>query len=243
MADGASTPSPESAPEDEEKVPTFREAFAAAARKSGLGQVTPGEAPTRGALLKAVGGVRGIIESILPLLGFTLVYTITKNVGLAVAVPVGVSVIFVLIRLVTRSPVSSALIGLVIVGISAGIALLTGQGKDNFVLGFILNGVFITFLGLSLIAKRPLIGLIAGFLTGMPDWLKDPARFRASVLATCIWIGVFGGRLAVELPLYFADLTEGLGVAKLVMGVPLYALALWGTWALMRTAYGRPQQQ
>ncbi len=52
------------------------------------------------------------------------------------------------------------------------------------------------------------------------------------MIATLLWIGVFGLRLGVELPLYFADLTSALGTMKLILGVPLYATALWITWLL-----------
>jgi hypothetical protein len=50
---------------------------------------------------------------------------------------------------------------------------------------------------------------------------------------------MFALRLAVELPLYFAQATQGLATMKLLLGVPLYAGVLWVTWLLMRVAYGR----
>ena len=225
-------------------VPGFREAFSAAAKKSGFGQVEPGEAPTAGALLKAVGGVRGILESVLPVLGFVIIYTITKNVPWSVGVPVAVGVVFLVVRIATKTPWMSAVGGLALLAISATISLLTGQGKDNFVLGFFINGIGIVLLVISLLARRPLIGIIAAFLTGDSDgWTKDTSKFRVALVATLLWIGVFGLRLAVELPLYFADATEALGVAKLILGVPLYAAALWLTWLLMRTAYSRPKSE
>ena len=43
-----------------------REAFAAAAQRSRLSGVKPGETPSGSALLGAVGGIRGLIETILP---------------------------------------------------------------------------------------------------------------------------------------------------------------------------------
>jgi len=223
---------------------SFREAFAAAAKRSGFGQVEPGEAPSAKALLRAVGGVRGIIESVLPVLGFVVIYTITANVVWSVAAPVALSVVFVIIRLVTRTPFVPAVGGLLLVVVSAAISLWTGQGRDNFLLGFWINGAGIVILVISLLARRPFIGVIAGFLTGEPDgWRGDKAKFRVAVIATFLWIGVFGLRLAVELPLYFANLTSALGTMKLILGVPLYATALWVTWLLMRTAYARPVER
>ena len=47
---------------------------------------------------------------------------------------------------------------------------------------------------------------------------------------------MFTARLGVQLPLYFADETGALGVARLVMGVPLFALAVLFTWLLLSRA-------
>jgi hypothetical protein len=63
--------------DDDEPAPSFRQSVGDALRKSGLGQVTPGEVPTAGSLLKAIGGVQGLIESILPGLGFLAIYSLT----------------------------------------------------------------------------------------------------------------------------------------------------------------------
>ncbi|HPU03196.1 MAG TPA: DUF3159 domain-containing protein, partial [Rhodoglobus sp.] len=65
--------------EQESTPPSIRDSFAAAARRSGLGKVAPGENPSGSALLAAMGGVRGLVESILPGLGFLVVYTITQQ--------------------------------------------------------------------------------------------------------------------------------------------------------------------
>ncbi len=37
-------------------------------------------------------------------------------------------------------------------------------------------------------------------------------------------------RLAVQVPLYFANNVEALGATRLVMGLPLYALGVWLAW-------------
>lgn len=52
--------------------------------------------------------------------------------------------------------------------------------------------------------------------------------------ATWLWIALFVARLAVQVPLYLDASTAWLGTARLVMGVPLWALALWITWLLVR---------
>ncbi len=227
-------------PEDDRT--DLRAAFAAAARKSGLGKVEPGEAPTGSALLGAMGGIRGLVESILPGLGFLVVYTITQQLVPSVLFPLGLAVLFVIARVVMRQPWTSAVAGVVGIGLSAGLALITGRAEDNFIFGFMINAVFLVGLGVSLAARWPLIGVIASLITGEGSaWRSDRAKVRVAVIATILWCGLFAVRLGVELPLYFAGNTAALATLKLILGVPLYAALLWVTWLLVRTAYARPQ--
>ncbi|MCU1556854.1 MAG: hypothetical protein JWN09_849 [Microbacteriaceae bacterium] len=48
--------------EQDDRSLSFRESFGQAMRKTGLGQVAPGEVPTARWLLEAVGVARGLIE-------------------------------------------------------------------------------------------------------------------------------------------------------------------------------------
>jgi hypothetical protein len=67
-------------------------------------------------------------------------------------------------------------------------------------------------------------------------WRGDPALMRRYALATWLWVGMFALRLAVQVPLFMAgeDAVAWLGTARLVMGIPLWALTLWVTWLLVR---------
>lgn len=220
-----------------DEVPTFREAMSSAARRSGLGQVTPGETPTAGALLAAMGGVRGLVESILPGLGFLIAYTATQNLVPSVLAPLALAAVFIVARAVMRQPVTTAVAGAIGIGISAALALFTGNANDNFVPGFFINGGVVLVMLVSLLARRPFVGVIVGLLLGDDDWRKNPAKLRVAVVATILWATLSATRLAVQAPLYFADSTEALAATKLVMGVPLYAALLWVTWLLVRTAW------
>ncbi|MEQ1735699.1 MAG: DUF3159 domain-containing protein [Rhodoglobus sp.] len=227
---------PEDGPTD------LRGAFAAAARKSGLGKVAPGETPSGSALLSAMGGVRGLVESILPGLGFLVVYTITQQLVPSVLFPLGLAAVFVLARVVLRQPWTSAAAGVIGIALSAGLALITGRAEDNFLFGFVINGVFLTALLASLVVRWPLIGVIAALITGEgTGWKTDRAKVKVALIATVLWCGLFAVRLGVELPLYFAGNTAALATLKLILGVPLYAAVLWVTWLLVRTAYARPK--
>lgn len=211
------------------------EAIANAIRSSRLGHIAPGEAPSGGAILQAMGGVRGIVESLLPGLLFLVLYTITQDVWISVLAPLAVSILAVLLRVLTKGQPVLAFAGLVGVGISAAVALFTGNANDNFLWGFIVNTVGVVALTTSLLVRRPLVGIIAGGLTGTPyAWRTEPARRAVAVRATILWICVLGARLAVQVPLYAAEATQALATTKLLMGVPLYGAALWVTWLMVR---------
>jgi hypothetical protein len=223
--------------------PDLRDSLAEVARKSGLGKVAPGQTPSGSALLEAMGGIRGLVESILPGLAFLVIYTITKQLIPSVVVPVGIAVVFVIVRLISRQPWTSAAAGVLGIALSAGIALFTGRAEDNFLFGFIINGVFLAALIVSIAVRWPLIGVIASLITGEgADWRQDRAKVRVAVIGSLLWCGLFALRLGVELPLYFAGNASALAAAKLLLGVPLYAALLWVTWLLVRTAYRRKEK-
>jgi hypothetical protein len=210
--------------------PGFRESFADAMRKTGLGQVEPGEVPTVGSLLKAMGGVRGLAESILPALGFLVIYTLTRSLA----------VVFVVVRLATKTPLTQAFAGIVGIAVSAALALLTGRPENNFVPGILINVASLSVLLISILVRWPLIGIVVGFLTNEGiEWKQDRAKRRVLTLATALWAGLFALRLVVEVPLYFARETELLAGTKLLLGVPFYAGMLWVTWLLVRAVYAR----
>lgn len=225
----------------EEPTPGFRESFAEAMRKTGLGQVAPGEVPTAGSLLKAMGGVRGLVESILPGLAFLVLYTVTRNVPVSVLVPVGIAVVFLVIRLATRTPVTQALAGILGIAIAAALSLISGRAVDSFIPGMIINVVSLAVLLLTIAIRWPLVGVIVGFLTNEGfAWRENRAKRRVLYVCTWMWAGLFALRLAVEVPLYLADQAAVLGALKLILGVPLYAAFLWLTWLMVRAVYARP---
>lgn len=217
--------------------PTFREAFAAGMQRSRLGEVKPGEAPTGRALLGAVGGIRGLIEAILPGLGFLVLFTVTHDLWLSVVTPFVIALVFISIRAVQRRPVTPAVTGAIGIALSAGLAILTGSAANNFLPGFVINAVAVVALATSLLVRRPLVGVIVSLLMGDEHWRHDAAKLKVAYVATILWLLLSGLRLAVQVPLYLADLPDALAATKLLMGVPLYLGLLWVTWMLVRTAW------
>ncbi|PRY70327.1 uncharacterized protein DUF3159 [Glaciihabitans tibetensis] len=218
--------------------PTFSESLSAAARQSGLGQLAPGEAPTAGALLGALGGVRGLIESVLPGFAFLLLFTITGSLPVSVLVPVGVAIVFVVVRAVTRSPVAPAVAGLIGIALTATLSLVTNRAENNFLPGIVINSATLVVLVVSILVRWPLVGIVIGLLMGeQTDWRADRVKRRAYTLATWIWVIPSAIRVGVQVPLYLAERADLLAATKLLTGIPLYLAALWVTWLLVRAVH------
>ena len=90
-------------------------------------------------------------------------------------------------------------------------------------------------LGVS-VGGLTLVGVVVGLLRGEgTGWRADRAERRRYTWATWVWVAMFALRLLVQVPLYLGASVGWLGTARLVMGVPLWALTLWVTWLLVRT--------
>lgn len=235
---GASSERPAAAPDSFSNA--LGQGLAAAAKRSGLGAVAEGQAPSGAALLGAMGGIRGLAETILPGLVFLVLYSFTFNLPLALGASVAVAVVFTVIRIIGRTPVTQALAGLIGVAASAALALISGKGSDNFVLGLLTNAGYAAALLVSILVRWPLIGLAVGYLMGDGvAWRSNKSKYRAMQLLTLAWLGMFVARLAVQLPLYLADNVAGLAVTKLIMGIPLYAPLVLLSWLVVRAIYRR----
>lgn len=207
--------------------------------KDRLGQLTSKEF----SLADAVGGIRGLIEAVLPGLIFVVVFVATRELAPPLIASLAVTAVLIVIRLIARTPVTQALGGLLGIVIGAVWAWRSGQAQDFFVFGLWTNAAYAAALVVSLVVRWPAVGIVVALLRQEGfQWRKDPAqrnRLRRYTWATVIWTALFVVRLAVQLPLYLqaADDWAGtawLGTARLVMGVPLWALTLWLTWRLVR---------
>lgn len=182
-------------------------------------------------ILHAIGGWRGLVESSLPAVAFLVLFTVTKELNLSLIAALAAAGVFTLIRLVQGSKLVSALTGLVGVAICAFAAYRTGNASDYFVVGFWTNGVYILVYLLSMLVRWPLMGLIFAVIRGEAlSWRQNPVRLRQYMLATWIITVLMMLRLAVQVPLYFANNVEALGATRLIMGLPLYALGVWLAW-------------
>lgn len=191
-------------------------------------------------LVQAIGGWRGVIDSGLPAAVFITVYSLNgQKLMPAVWSAVALAGVTMVVRIARREPLTQVVGGFLGIAVSAFVASRTGQAEDFFLPGLLVNtGYFLANL-VSILVGWPLLGLLMGLWTGsLTAWRDDPAQRRAAAAATWIWVGVFGLRLAVQVPLYLAGATTALGVAKIVMGWPLFLLAAWLTFLVLRPVFG-----
>ncbi|MBP6087323.1 MAG: DUF3159 domain-containing protein [Rhodoluna sp.] len=192
----------------------------------------------RESLMASLGGWLGIIQSSIPAALFVLVFALTKETVAAVVVSLSVSTGFVVLQIITRKPLTQAIAGALGIALSAYLTLRDGgHPADYFVQGFITNIAYGSALALSVLVRWPLIGFLVGLLKGEPlGWRTDKKLLRRADLATMLFVALFSLRLLVQLPLYFAGQIEALGIARVAMGVPLYALCIWLSWLLLRSS-------
>jgi hypothetical protein len=203
------------------------------ARRSGLGQVGSAEFD----LAASVGGVRGVIESVLPYTIFSIVYAITKDLQASIisaAVPLVVLVIW---RVIARETLSQAISGIGGIALGAYFAHRSGKAADFFLPNILKNAGFAAGYAVSIVVRWPLIGVILGPMTGeMFAWRQNRPRYSAYRWATWIWVALFLVRLAVQVPLYLADNAALLGTLNgLVLGIPLFAITIWLSWLILRS--------
>ena len=213
-------------------------ARANAMRKLGIHEKDGVTTLDKDSLLQAVGGWLGIIQSSMPAAVFVTAFATTKNTFAAVTASLAISAGFVLWQIVTRKPVTQAIAGALGIGLSAFLTLREGgHPADYFIQGFFTNIGYGTALLISILVRWPLIGFLVGLLRSEPlTWRKNRKILRRADLATGLFVILFGLRLVVQLPLYFANQIESLGIARVAMGVPLYALCIWLSWLLLRSS-------
>lgn len=187
-------------------------------------------------LLGSVGGWLGVVEAVLPSVVFVTTLSITKLVLPAVIAAVSISAFFLILQMIRRKPLTQAIAGAIGIAISAFLPLREGgQAADYFLQGFFTNAAYLSALLISLLIRWPLVGVLAGLLLGQGStWRRNKSMMLRFQTATLIWVGLFASRLLVQVPLYFANSTELLGIFRIAMGVPLYALCIWLTWLLLR---------
>ena len=207
------------------------------------GDGSPSAVPAGVDLSEALGGRRGLFDSGAAGALFVLLYTAggywwpDAALRYALWAALAASLVLAAIRLLRRESLRQTLFGLFGVGLGALLAARSGNAANFYLPGlFIQAGYGLAYL-VSVLVGWPVLGLLLGPLLGEGlSWRNDPPRKALYRRATLVWVAMFALRLAVQLPLYLAGATIALGVARLVMGWPVFLVVVWITYAMVRSA-------
>lgn len=197
--------------------------------KRGMKQISADEFD----LSAAIGGVRGVIESVAPVIVFLAIYLSTHELWWAAGLALVVAAGLLVARLIARTAVNQALGGFLGVSLCVLWAGYSGSAEGYFAPGLVVNAVYGSIVLLSALFRYPIIGFIDGLARGEKNWRTSPKMGRYYLL-TVMWAALFALRLAVQWPLYASGNVAALGTARLVMGIPLFATAIFISWLVLR---------
>ena len=192
-------------------------------------------AVTEAALLEAFGGVRGMVETVLPGLLFVTIFTINKNLHWSAIAALAVALVLVAVRLVMRDTVKHAFSGVFGVAFGVVFAMMTGNAKDFYLPGMLYTlGLGLAYI-VTTLAGVPLIGLILGpvFKENLSWRTRNPGRKKAYAKASWAWGLILLAKSAILFPLYWWGDATQLGWVKVALGIPPFLLSVYLTWIIL----------
>ncbi|MET9674732.1 DUF3159 domain-containing protein [Streptomyces sp. NPDC006482] len=193
---------------------------------------------TEAALFEAFGGLRGMIETVVPGLLFVTIFTINKNLHVSAIAALAVSLALVAVRLVRRDTVKHAFSGVFGVAFGVVFAMMTGNAKDFYLPGMLYTlGLALAYL-LTTAAGVPLIGLILGpvFKENLSWRTRNPGRKKAYAKASLAWGLILLGKCAILFPMYWWADTTKFGWVLVALKIPPFLLAVYLTWVFLAKA-------
>lgn len=195
-------------------------------------------AVTEAALFEAFGGLRGMVETMLPGLLFVTIFTINKNLHVSAIAALAVSLVLGVARLVQRGTVKHAFSGVFGVAFGVVFALFTGNAKDFYLPGMLYTlGLALAYL-VTTLAGVPLIGVILGpiFKENLSWRTRNPGRKKAYARSSWAWGLILLAKCAILFPLYWWADTTSLGWILVSLKIPPFLLAVWLTWIFLAKA-------
>jgi hypothetical protein len=182
-------------------------------------------------MIAGIGGWTGALITAIPTAVF-IVVNVVGSLRTAILAAVGAALLLTGYRLVRRQSVQQALSGLFGVLVAAIIAARTGEARGYFLLGIWTSFAYAVPFAVSLVVRRPLVGLAWEFLdptprpADAPPWYRERVLLRAYMWATLAGTLLFLARGTVQASLYHEDATGWLAFARIAMGYPLFIAAV-----------------
>ncbi|MFV9632726.1 DUF3159 domain-containing protein [Mycobacterium neumannii] len=187
-------------------------------------------------LLARAGGVRGLLQSVLPVAVFAGTNAVL-GLQAAIAAAIGVAAVFLVWQVVRRGSMRPALVGFAGVAVCGVLALITGQAKDFYLPGIAMYLALAIGFTTSVVVRRPLVGVVWAWISGRDGtWRRVPRvrlafDFATAVMATASWV-----RFLVQYHLYDTDQAGLLAAARVAMGWPIFLLTSTAVYLAIRTA-------
>ena len=178
-------------------------------------------------MIASIGGWTGALITAIPTAVFIIVNVVT-SLRAAIIAAVGVALLLTGYRLVRKQSIQQALSGLFGVLIASIIAARTGQARGYFLFGIWTSFAYAVPFAVSLVVRRPLVGLGWEFLDPTPSsddeppWYRRPVLLHAYMWATLAATLMFLSRGIVQAALYHRNATGWLAFARIAMGYPLF---------------------
>ncbi|GID25935.1 DUF3159 domain-containing protein [Paractinoplanes brasiliensis] len=194
-----------------------------------------------------LGGVRGLIESSIPVLAFVALNVILGDtvVGLekrtALYWAIGGAVLSALaigaFRLARKQPVRHAVNGLFGIAVGAFLAWRTGNAEDFYLPGILLTFAQAAALLISVLVRKPIIGYVWGIMAnkGQQNWFDNARLFRTFQWLTLVWVVSLSLRAGIQFVLWQMGEANALGIVRILISWPIYAATFAFTaWAIHR---------
>jgi hypothetical protein len=178
-------------------------------------------------LSQSLGGARGMIESALPFIAFTIAWVITRQLYPAIAAAVVTALLLAIIRLIQRQSIKYVVQAVIPTAIAVLIATRTGRAQDVFLPGILYNGALAVLSIVTVAIRKPLVGFLIGAAVGDPTgWTRDSGLVKMTSKLTLVLAVPYVARFVIQLPLFLAGQVVLLGIAKVILGWPLLIAAL-----------------
>ncbi|MFF3917473.1 DUF3159 domain-containing protein [Streptomyces sp. NPDC001852] len=195
-------------------------------------------AVTEAALFDAFGGVRGMVETVVPGLLFVAIFTVDKNLHVSAIAALVVALVLVVVRLAMKDTVKHAFSGVFGVAFGVAFAMFTGNAKNFYLPGMLYTlGLALAYI-VTALAGVPLMGLILGpvFKENLSWRTRNPGRKKAYTKASWAWGLILLAKCAILFPLYWWSDTTKLGWVLVALKIPPFLLAVWLTWVFLAKA-------
>jgi len=186
-------------------------------------------------LASAIGGWSGVIDSGAPTAVFLLAFVISHgDLKTCLIAALSVGLVLAVLRVVQGKSLQQVVSGFFGLALSAYLSKRTGHSENFFALGIIQNMIYFAVCLVSIVIRRPVLGYVVQALRGKDNsWRASKDSMRTYSAITWLWVLVFGLRVLITVPLYLTKSIELLGTAKLVLGWPLYAFAVYLTYRVV----------